>query len=47
MVIEPFINGSSVIIGGFAANKLPERRTGLNPLFGLCSIGLGIMAIPG
>ncbi|OAM29294.1 MULTISPECIES: DUF554 domain-containing protein [Eikenella] len=52
MLIGPFVNGSAVVIGGllgaFAGNKLPERvRVGLNPLFGLCSIGLGIMAIPG
>ncbi len=52
MLIGPFVNGSAVVIGGllgaFAGNKLPERvRAGLNPLFGLCSIGLGIMAIPG
>ncbi|WP_373699559.1 DUF554 domain-containing protein [Neisseria dentiae] len=51
MVIGPFVNGSAVVIGGllgaFAGAKLPERvRVSLNPLFGLCSMGLGIMVIP-
>ncbi len=51
MVIGPFVNGSAVVIGGllgaFAGSKLPERaRESLNPLFGLCSMGLGIMVIP-
>ncbi|XHN45856.1 putative membrane protein YdfK [Lonepinella sp. MS14435] len=52
MPIGPFVNGSAVLLGGllgaFMGVKLPERvRASLNPLFGLTSAGLGIMAIPG
>ena len=52
MPIGPFVNGSAVVLGGllgaWMGAKLPERvRTSLNPLFGLTSIGLGVMSIPG
>lgn len=52
MPIGPFVNGSAVVLGGllgaWAGKKLPERvRVSLNPLFGLISLGLGIMSIPG
>lgn len=52
MPIGPFVNGSAVVLGGllgaFAGTKLPERvRASLNPLFGLTSLGLGVMSIPG
>lgn len=51
MPIGPFVNGSAVVLGGllgaWMGAKLPERvRTSLNPLFGLTSIGLGVMSIP-
>lgn len=36
------------LLGAFMGAKLPERvRNSLNPLFGLTSMGLGIMVIPG
>ncbi|MCP1661101.1 DUF554 domain-containing protein [Neisseria perflava] len=52
MPIGPLVDSGSVVIGGligaFMGNKLPERvRASLNPLFGLTSLGLGVMMIPG
>lgn len=45
-------NAAVVVLGGVLGarfgHKLPDRvRDGLNPLFGLCALGLGIIAVAG
>ena len=49
--IGPLVNGGAILIGGLigavAGHKLPERvRANLPTLFGLISVGLGVMTIP-
>lgn len=51
MLIGPYVNGAAVVIGGLlgamGGRYLPERvKTSLSLVFGLCSVGLGIMLIP-
>lgn len=48
--IGPFTNAFAIILGGlcgaYIGHKVPERiRNNLTPLFGLLSLGLGILAI--
>lgn len=43
-------NGAVIVLGGLLGarfgNRLPARvREGLNPLFGLCALGLGVIAV--
>lgn len=51
MLIGPYVNGAAVVVGGIlgamGGRFLPERvKTSLSLIFGLCSMGLGIMLIP-
>lgn len=51
MPIGPFANATAIVIGGLigavAGHKLPDRvRANLPVLFGLISVGLGVMTIP-
>lgn len=48
--IGPFANAAAIIVGGlcgaYIGHKVPERiRVSLTPLFGLLSLGLGIIAV--
>lgn len=50
MVIGPFINASAVLLGGILgtvlSQHLPERiRTSMTSIFGLASLGIGILLI--
>ena len=50
MIIGPYINAlaiiSGAVIGAALGGRIPERlRTNLTLIFGLCSIGMGIMMV--
>lgn len=52
MLIGPFVNGLAIVIGGLAGagagHHLPERlRSSMPKVFGLASMGLGIVTIMG
>lgn len=51
MVTGPFINASAVLVGGvlgaLLSQRLPERiRTAMTSIFGLASLGIGILLVP-
>ncbi|MDP1260170.1 DUF554 family protein, partial [Klebsiella quasipneumoniae] len=50
MVTGPFINASSVLVGGVLGallrQRLPERiRTSMTSMFGLATLGIGILLV--
>ncbi|HEY1843408.1 MAG TPA: DUF554 domain-containing protein [Buttiauxella sp.] len=51
MLIGPYVNGAAIVVGGIigatCGKYLPERvKASLSLIFGLCSMGLGVMLIP-
>ncbi|WP_434642578.1 DUF554 domain-containing protein [Klebsiella sp. I138] len=51
MLIGPYVNGAAIVAGGVigatSGKYLPERvKASLSLIFGLCSMGLGVMLIP-
>lgn len=50
MIIGPYINAlaiiSGAVIGSMLGGRIPERlRTNLTLIFGLCSMGMGIVMV--